>query len=271
MKNFNDKKVVITGAGSGMGRQLAYQLAAEGAQVFITDINPATLAETEQQVKANNGKCQAFVVDSGNEKDIFAFAEKLLATEKYIDALINNAGMALGEIQLVEVKDEHLKKIFDVNMWGVIHFTRAFLPNLLTRPEAHIVNTSSVFGIIGVKTQIPYCTTKFAVRGFTEALRMELADTNIVVSCVHPGGIKTNIARNGIHYRDPEKSIKKLDDVSRTTAEQAATIIINGMKKNKQRILIGSDAYLIDRIARWFPVKYTSIFLSLEATLFGKE
>ena len=179
--------------------------------------------------------------------------------------------LPLQKIELVEVKEEHLKRIIDVNMWGVIHFTRAFLPTLLKRPEAHLVNTSSVFGIIGVKTQVPYCTTKFAVRGFTEALRMELTGTNVQVSCVHPGGIKTNIARYGIHYKDKEASVERFDEMTMTTAEDAATIIINGMKKNKQKILIGKDAWLIDRIARWFPVRYTSIFLRAEKRLLKKQ
>src|ERR1043165_935967 len=183
MKNFKDKKVIITGGGSGMGRELAYQLAAEGAEVFITDINAQTLNETAQNITAKGGKCKATVVDSGSEKQIYDYRDNFLKENGYVDVLINNAGMALGEIEFAEVKDEHLKKIIDVNMWGVINFTRAFLPTLISRPEAHLANTSSVFGIIGVRTQVPYCTTKFAVRGFTEALRMELSDTKVKVSC----------------------------------------------------------------------------------------
>ncbi len=270
MKNFNNKKIIITGAGSGMGRHLAYQLAAEGAEVFITDINAQTLKETEQEVIAKGGKVKSYVVDSGNEQQIYAFKEKFLSEEKYVDVLFNNAGMALGEIEFTEVKDEHLKKIIDVNMWGVIHFTRAFLPTLISRPEANLINTSSVFGIIGVRTQVPYCTTKFAVRGFTEALRMELSDSKVTVSCVHPGGIKTNIARNGIHYKDAEKSSAQFDEVAATTSEDAARIIINGVKKNKEKILIGADAWLIDRIARWFPVKYTHLFKWIHEKKFKK-
>ena len=270
MKTFKDKKIIITGAGSGMGRHLAYQLAAEGAEVFITDINAQTLKETQDEVVLRGGKCKSYMVDSGSEQQIFVFKEKYLAEEKYVDVLFNNAGMALGEIEFLEVKDEHLKKIIDVNMWGVIHFTRAFLPTLISRPEAHLVNTSSVFGIIGVRTQVPYCTTKFAVRGFTEALRMELSDTNITVSCVHPGGIKTNIARNGIHYKNGEKSMAQFDEVTITSAKDAAAIIIKGVKKNKEKILIGADAWLIDRIARWFPVKYSAVFKWIHTKKFQK-
>lgn len=270
MKNFKDKKIIITGAGSGMGRHLAYQLANEGAEVFLTDINAQTLNETEREVIAKGGKCKSYVVDSGSEEHIYAFKDKFLAEEKHVDVLFNNAGMALGEIEFMDVKDEHLKKIIDVNMWGVIHFTRAFLPTLVSRPEAHLVNTSSVFGIIGVRTQVPYCTTKFAVRGFTEALRMELSDTNVTVSCVHPGGVKTNIARNGIHYRDPEKSFAQFDEVAATTAEDAAAIIIEGIKNGKKKILVGLDAWLIDRIARWFPVKYSHLFKWIHEKKFKK-
>jgi short-subunit dehydrogenase len=270
MKNFKHKKIIISGAGSGMGRYLSYQLAAEGAEVFITDINGQTLSETQQEIIAKGGKCKTYVVDSGSEQQIYAFKEKYLTEEKYVDVLFNNAGMALGEIEFLEVKEDHLKKIIDVNMWGVIHFTRAFLPTLISRPEAHLINTSSVFGIIGVETQVPYCTTKFAVRGFTEALRMELSNTNVVVSCVHPGGIKTNIARNGIHYKNAEKSHAQFDEVAITTAEDAARIIINGVKKNKKKILVGVDAKLIDIVARLFPVKYSSLFKRLHEKYFKK-
>lgn len=260
MKNFKNKKIIITGGGSGMGRHLAYQLAAEGAEIFITDINAQTLKETEQEIISKGGKCKSYVVDSGSEQQIHDFKEKYLTDEKYVDVLFNNAGMALGEIEFLDVKDDHLKKIIDVNMWGVIYFTRAFLATLISRPQAHLVNTSSVFGIIGVKTQVPYCTTKFAVRGFTEALRMELADTNVTVSCVHPGGIKTNIVHNGIHYKDGSKTAREFEQMAITSAEDAATIIINGIKNGKEKILIGVDAKLIDKIARWFPVKYSRFF-----------
>lgn len=271
MKNFKGKKVIVTGAGSGIGRQLAYQLGAQGAELFITDVNEPAMHETKQHILSLGTRCKAYVVDSGNEKQIYDFKEKLLLDEKYIDVLINNSGMALGEIEFAEVKDEHLKKIIDVNMWGVINFTRAFLPTLLSRPEAHITNISSVFGLMGVRNQVPYCTTKFAVRGFTEALRMELMDTNVRVSCVHPGGIKTNIARNGIHYRNAEKSIAQFDVVAATSPEEAASVIIRGMKKNNERILIGGDAWVIDRIVRWLPVGYARLVKRFHEKKFPKK
>ena len=267
MKNLQGKKILITGAGSGMGRQLAYQLSAMGAKVFITDINPQTLNETAEAIKAKGGECRQYIVDSGNQQAIEEFAANYLRDEQYLDVLINNAGMAIGEVHLTEVKDEHLRRVVDVNMWGVVHFTRAFLPSLLSRPEASLVNFSSVFGLAGVKTQIPYTITKFAVRGLTEALRMELYNTNVTVTSVHPGGIATNIARNGIHYKNAEQSIARFDKMTRTTAEKAATIIINGIRTKKTKVLVGPDAYVIDWIVRLFPVRYTGIFLWLEKRL----
>jgi butyryl-CoA dehydrogenase len=269
MKNLKDKKVLITGAGSGMGRQLAYQLSAMGAKVFITDINPQTLGETADAIKAKGGECRQYVLDSGNQQAIETFAGEFLKEEQYLDVLINNAGMAIGEVTITDVKDEHLRRIVDVNMWGVIYFTRAFLPALLTRPEASVVNFSSVMGLAGLKTQIPYTVTKFAVRGFSEALRMELVNTGVTVTSVHPGGIKTNIARNGIHYTDAQKSVDKLDKMTHTSAEKAATIIINAIRNKKHKVLVGPDAYLVDWIVRLFPVKYTSIFLWLEKRILG--
>lgn len=271
MKNFQNKKVIITGAGSGIGRQLAYQFAAQGAEVFLTDINDFGLHETKKQILSLGTRCKEYLVDSGNEQEIFAFRDKFLAEEGYVDVLINNSGMALGEIDFVDVKDEHLKKIIDVNLWGVINFTRAFLPTLLSRPEAHITNISSVFGLIGVRNQVPYCTTKFAVRGFTEALRTELLHTNVRLSCVHPGGIKTNIARNGIHYKNADKSIANFDAAAATTAEDAATTIINGMKKNSERILIGNDARLISFISRLLPVGYARLANKVFEKKFKKD
>ncbi|HLP52790.1 MAG TPA: SDR family NAD(P)-dependent oxidoreductase [Chitinophagales bacterium] len=268
MKSLSGKKVIITGAGSGIGRSLAYQLSGLGAQVFLTDVSQQTLDETCSNIQAKGGTWKSYLVDSGNEKAIFDFRDAFIKEEQHVDVLINNAGMALGEIKFTDVKDEHLKHIFNVNLWGVVNFTRAFLPNLLTRPEASVVNLSSVFGLVGVHTQVPYCTTKFAVRGFSESLRMELSGTNVTVTCVHPGGIKTNIARNGIHYTSADKSIARLDKAAITSADDAAKTIINGIRNKKSKVLIGRDAWFIDRVARLIPVRYTRLFLWLEKKMF---
>jgi butyryl-CoA dehydrogenase len=169
----------------------------------------------------------------------------------------------LGKITFREIKMEDYHKIMNVNLWGVINHTKAFLESMLTRPEAHIVNISSVFGIIGVKEQVPYCTTKFAVRGFTEALRMELRGTNVSTTCVHPGGIDTNIVKNGIHY-DSQEKVEELAQkfhvkAGRTSPKEAGRQIVDAIQKKKEKLLIGFDAKAIDQLARTFPVGYTAM------------
>lgn len=257
MKSFKGKIAVVTGAGSGMGRCLTHQLLESGAIVIATDINAETLEETKQLAKA--GSLHLFVVDAGNEKSIFEFAKKVIKQFGYIDILINNAGFALGKIPLQDVKMDDFKKIVDVNLWGVINHTKAFIDILLERPEAAIVNISSLFGIIGIGEQVPYCTTKFAVRGFSESLRMEMIGTNVTVTCVHPGGIKTNIAKNSINYGQQELMDKFEKNMLRITPEEAASTILKGIKKKNERVFIGVEVTILDRLVRTFPVSYSKM------------
>ncbi len=260
MKNFKDKIAVVTGAGSGIGTALAEELAKKGAVLVLTDKNAETLSETESSVRSLGADCYTYVVDVADELAIQSFCEEVIKQLGHIDLLFNNAGFALGKISLKDLHMEDFHKLVDVNLWGVINHTKAFLEVLLHRPESAIINISSVFGIIGVADQVPYCTTKFAVRGFTEALRMELMDTNVEVYCVHPGGINTNIYRNAVHYDKSalvdEKFQKMLE---RTSPEQAAKVILKGIERKKEKILIGMDAEIIDRLARTMPVAYTAI------------
>lgn len=260
MKNFKNKNTVITGAGSGIGQALAIELAKKGATLIISDINADTLAETKKMVQTYNASCYSYVVDVSDEKAILDFYRKIIKEHQYIDLLFNNAGFALGKISLKDVKMEDFKKIMDVNVYGVIYHTKFFLESLLSRPEAVIVNISSLFGLVGVADQVPYCTSKFAVRGFTEALRMELTDTKVEVYCVHPGGINTNIYRNAVHYEKNAKlDVKFQKALERTSPEQAAKIILKSIEKKNERILIGIDAEIGDRLARTMPVGYTAI------------
>ncbi|MDB5227955.1 MAG: putative short chain dehydrogenase [Bacteroidota bacterium] len=260
MKEFKDKIAVITGAGSGIGQALAIELGKKGAILLLSDKNPGTLADTEKLIRTYGANCFCYTVDVADEKAINDFAKQVLKEHKHIDMLFNNAGFALGKISLKDVKMKDFHKIIDVNLWGVINHTKAFLDVLMLRPEAAIINISSVFGIIGMAEQVPYCTTKFAVRGFTEALRMELMDTNVTVHCVHPGGINTNIYKNAVHYeRDAELDVKFQKMLERTSPEQAAKIILKGVARKNEKILIGIDAEIIDRLARTMPVGYTSI------------
>lgn len=260
MKNFKDKIAVITGAGSGIGQALSIELAKKGAVLLLSDKNADTLADTFSRVQTIGASCFTYVVDVADEKAIIGFTKQVLKEHNHIDLLFNNAGFALGKISLKEVKMDDFKKIMDVNVYGVIHHTKLFLDTLLSRPEAVIVNISSLFGLVGIAEQVPYCTTKFAVRGFTEALRMELMDTNVEVYCVHPGGINTNIYRNAVHYQKDDTLDKKFQKaLERTSPEQAAKIILKHIEKKNERILIGIDAEMGDRLARTLPLGYTSI------------
>lgn len=260
MKNFKDKIAVITGAGSGIGQALAIELGKRGAKLILSDKDEDTLANTKVLVETIGASCKIYTVDVSDEKQIDGFVKAVLKENKHIDLLFNNAGFALGKISMKKVKMEDFHKIMDVNVWGVINHTKAFLDVLLSRPEAVVVNISSLFGLVGVADQVPYCTTKFAVRGFTEALRMELIDTNVEVYCVHPGGINTNIYKNAVHYESNPTLDKKFQKaLERTSPEQAAKTILKHIERKDEKVLIGIDAVLGDRLARTMPVGYTSI------------
>lgn len=264
MRNFKDKIAVITGAGSGIGRALAIELGKRGAQLVISDKNGNSLEDTKSMVETYGAQCFTYVVDVSEEKEIAAFVKKVLKEHQYIDLLFNNAGFALGKISMNDVKIEDFKKIMDVNVYGVVYHTKGFLSTLLSRPEAVIVNISSLFGLVGVADQVPYCTTKFAVRGFTEALRMEMQDTNVEVYCVHPGGINTNIYKNAVHYENNPSLDKKFQKaLERTSPEQAAKTILKHIERKDKKVLIGIDAILGDSIARTLPVTYTTLFKKL--------
>ena len=262
MKDFKQKIVVITGGGSGMGRSMAIQLAKMGATVLTSDVNKAALAETKRIIEADNGKVKTYIVVVGVKEQVYAFAEEVLKEYKYIDVLINNAGIAIGEATLNEVPLEDFERLVNINMWGVIHHTKAFLEVLVSRPEAAIANTSSVFGLMGIPSQVPYCVTKFAVRGFTDALRLELAGTNVAVTCIHPGGIDTDIVRNGIHYHDKERVIEQFQKLVMTSADKAASIIIRAIQKKSKRVMVGPDAKMIRFFTQLSPSSVDRTILS---------
>jgi NADP-dependent 3-hydroxy acid dehydrogenase YdfG len=264
MKTLSNKTVVITGAGSGIGRALAVQMGALGARLCLSDVNEATLAETASLVGSNRGPVHTARVDVGQRDAIYAWAERLNKEVGPADVLVNNAGVSLSQ-RIADMRDEDFAWLMNINFWGVVHGTRAFLPQLQARPEAHIVNLSSVFGLIAVPTQAAYNASKFAVRGFTEALRQELADTSVRVTSVHPGGIKTNIVKNGRHYQDPtgnpnrDEVAREFEKVARTTADQAAEQIVKAILRERPRLLIGLDAVLIDRMQRLMPETYDRV------------
>lgn len=255
---------VITGAASGIGRALALRLAQERiAGLAISDINEEGLNETAQMLKSSGVTVSTHIVDVSKLDHVERFAADVIEKHGRATHLVNNAGVGLiGTFEHISLED--FEWLMAINFWGVVYCTRAFLPILHKQPHAHILNVSSVFGLIAPAEQSAYCSAKFAVRGFTESLRHELADTNIAVSCIHPGGIKTNIVRNSRLGADtPEEwkqqGAKFFDKVAKTTAEEAAEVILKGIKDNDPRILIGKDAKAISLFSRLFPKKYLSV------------
>jgi NAD(P)-dependent dehydrogenase (short-subunit alcohol dehydrogenase family) len=262
MKTLHGKVVAITGAGSGIGRALAIHCARLGSRLAISDVNDAGLAETETKCRAASAEVHCAHVDVADRAAIYAWADDVQRAFGGADVIVNNAGVSLSQT-IAEMRDEDFHWLMNVNFWGVVHGTRAFLPQLRARAEGHVVNVSSVFGLIAVPTQAAYNASKFAVRGFTEALRMELAGTTVRATCVHPGGIKTNIVRGGRHYVDPtgraaeaSELAREFDKIARTAPEEAARRIAEAILKDKPRLLIGADAVLIDSMQRLMPESY---------------
>lgn len=264
MQALRGKVAVITGAGSGIGRALAEQLAREGCALALADINAESLQSLSATLAGSGVRVTTHVLDVAKRAAVYAFADEVLALHGSAQLIINNAGVSVSET-VAELTYDDFEWIMGINFWGVVYGTKAFLPHLLKNNDGHIVNVSSIFGIIAVPTQAAYNASKFAVRGFTEALRQEVASTGVRVSCVHPGGIKTNIARAGRFYRDmsgnrdASRSAANFDRVARTTPAAAAQVIIDGIKREQPRILIGADARLLDRMQRLMPVRYVRL------------
>jgi short-subunit dehydrogenase len=257
----NGKIAVITGAGSGIGRALALQLNREGCELYISDISPEGLNETQARLERQDIKASSRLVDVADKTAVHAWADHIATEKGHVDIIINNAGVALMST-VEESQYQHQEWLMNINFWGVVYGTQAFLPLLRCAEQGHLINISSVFGLIGVPTQSAYNAAKFAVRGYTEALRQEMAGSNVHVCCVHPGGIKTNIAHSS-RGGDPNISARERDSefqkFARTTAESAAAQIIRALEKRKKRLLIGTDANYISLISRLFPVNYTRL------------
>lgn len=247
---------VITGAGSGIGKELALQLAQAGARVAINDRDPETLQATLQEIAKLGGTAWGQAFDVGSWESMQAFAKGVREQFGQVDVMINNAGVALGMMNLDEVPYDDFRWIVDINMWGVVHGTMAFLPMLKERPEAHLVNVASTYGLLAVPKQAPYCATKFAVRGFTDSIRLELMDTNICVTLVCPSKVKTNIIRNGRHKTQEAKTdlIRKFDErMTKFSPEQMANAILDGMMRKREIILFGRTAHLMSFASRFVP------------------
>ncbi|MFI8773043.1 SDR family NAD(P)-dependent oxidoreductase [Gordonia sp. NPDC062954] len=250
MKDFRDKVVVITGAGSGMGRDLAVKLGRMGAKLAISDLNPEGLAVTEKLVAETGAPVHAQLLNVAERESVLEYADTVVAHYGIVNVIFNNAGIAHhGEIERTEFKD--IERVMDVDYWGVVNGTKAFLPHIIASGDGHIVNTSSLFGLLSEPGQAAYNSAKFAVRGFTEALNQEMivAKHPVKVTCVHPGGIKTAIARNATTSGEHnQKSTAEFFDryLARMTSADAADVIINGVRRNRARVLVGTDAKLLD-------------------------
>jgi short-subunit dehydrogenase len=254
--------VAVTGAAGGIGRALALELAARGADLALADRDEAGLQTVAAEI-GNKRKVTTHRVDVAEPAQIAAFAQAAVAAHPSLNIVINNAGVALLG-QFTELDQSQMEWLMNINFWGVVHSTRAFLPHLSTRPAAHIVNLSSIFGIIAPPGQTAYSASKFAVRGFSESLRHELqaANSPVRLSVVHPGGIATDIARNsrtGSGMTDNARRaemIDRFDKVAKKSPAAAAVRIIEGIERNELRILIGSDARFMDLLQRFRPATY---------------
>ena len=268
MKHIEDKVVAITGAGSGIGRALALELARRGARLSLSDVDEVGLAETVRLVGDVPEEPLVTAVDVASNDAVCAWAQQTWEHFGVVHGVINNAGVALsGTVEGVSVED--YTWIMGINLFGVIHGTKAFLPMLEASGDGHVVNLSSVFGLAAQPLMSGYNASKFAVRGFTDALRQELAlqKSNVSVTCVYPGGIRTNIARQArvddsvqdFTGLDKERSTSRFERAFRTTPAQAARKIVEGMLANRRSVLIGPDAYLIAGISMMFPTLYEKI------------
>ena len=258
MKDLNNKVAVVTGAGAGIGRALAVCLAEEGCSLILADVSESGLEQTRGTLGITGGQVSTHVLDVADRDAVLAFASEAEAHHGQIDLLINNAGVLLCEY-LENVSFQDFEWVMGVNFWGAVNCSKAFLPSLKNRPEAHIVTVSSVAGLITTPTNGPYAVSKSAVQAFTETLCQELESTNVGVSCVLAGGVRTGIFRNAPRFTSAtadmsaEEAIRWYETAAKSTPEQAAQAIVNGVKKNKRRILVGKDAHAIDLFARLAP------------------
>jgi short-subunit dehydrogenase len=254
----------VTGAASGIGRALAVELAARGCDLALADRDEAGLQAVAAEIaKAGTRKVTVHRVDVSDPGQIAEFAQSAIAAHPGLNIVINNAGVALVG-QFGELDQAQMDWLMNINFWGVVHSTRAFLPHLSRQPAAHIVNLSSVFGIIAPPGQTAYAAAKFAVRGFSESLRHELmtAASPVRLSVVYPGGVATNIAHNsrigtGANNNALRaESLERFDNAARTTPAAAALRIVRGIERNQPRILIGTDAIFVDVVQRLRPGTY---------------
>jgi len=258
MKDFNGRVVAITGASSGIGRALAVDLARRGSHLALADLDDDGLAETVALCEGRGVKVTAAAIDVADRAAVFAWADAVHDAHHSVNMIVNNAGVNLAATA-AEQSIEDFQWVMDIDFWGVVHGTQAFLPLLRAADVGHVVNISSVFGLVSVPGQSAYNAAKFAVRGFTDALRIELEieGSNVSATTIHPGGVKTNIVNSGrrdpnLHTigQDPTTMQSEFDKLARSTPEKAARQILKAVERNRRRALIGPDAKLFDIASR---------------------
>jgi NAD(P)-dependent dehydrogenase (short-subunit alcohol dehydrogenase family) len=281
MSSFDGKVAVVTGAGSGIGRQLAVELARRGAHLAISDVDEEGLKGTVERLAALNAKAHAEVLDVSDCSAVQTYASSVVAHYGVVHQVYNNAGVAGGAAPVVDCDYDAYERIIAINLWGVIHGTKEFLPYLIESGDGHVVNISSLNGIMAQASMSAYCTTKFAVRGFTESLRAEMLSAGhpVRVTLVHPGGIKTNIAtaaiteaeRTGAQITEQQRQRADAynDKLLKMSPQQAARIILAGVQANRSRVLVGKDAKAVDALVRLAPRYYSRIVMWWDKRTFG--
>ncbi|OHT82743.1 SDR family NAD(P)-dependent oxidoreductase [Mycobacteroides saopaulense] len=264
MEGFGGKVAVVTGAGSGIGRALAIELARSGARVAISDIDAEGMAETERQVKALGAEVRSDQLNVVERVPFVLYADAVKEHFGKVNQIYNNAGIAYaGDVGVSPFKD--IERVFDVNLWGVVNGTKAFLPHLIASGDGHVINVSSLFGLMSLPGQSAYNAAKFAVRGFTESLRHEMVAGKkpVAVTCVHPGGVKTAFARNATAAEgiDVQAAAAVFDKyLANTSPQAAARIILTAVRKKKPRALVGPDAKVLDLLVRAMGARYQDLF-----------
>jgi len=268
MKSFTNKVAAITGAGSGIGRALAIRLAEQGCDLALSDIDAKALAETSDRLARSGVRVTTAGVDVANREQVRVWAARTAAQHGRVNVIFNNAGVAhAGTVAATDYRD--YEWIMGINFWGVVNGTKEFLPHLINSGDGHVVNVSSVFGLFAQPMVSAYNASKFAVRGFTEALRQELdmSGQGVSASCVHPGGVRTNIAKaarvgdsvGALSGKTPTAAASSFETLFRTTADQAACAILVGVLRNDRRILVGLDAHAADWMQRSAPARYQQL------------
>jgi hypothetical protein len=267
MTIISGKIAVITGAGSGIGRALAYELARRGAKLALSDVDTTGLAETARHARVIGAQVHEQRLDVTDRPAVLAYADTVATEFGTVNIVVNNAGVAFtGDVE--KMSFEQIERVVDVDFWGVVNGTKAFLPHLIASGDGHVVNISSLFGLLSMPSQSAYNAAKFAVRGFTESLRQELilAKRPVQVTCVHPGGIQTAIARNAgaIAGLNQTETAAFFDSkLAKTSPDSAAKTIARGIAGNKPRVLVGPDAKFLDALVRLLGSRYQRLFTTL--------